>query len=88
LQLKEGQSVQEHVKEITETFNELSAVGDNIDDKDRVIYPLVSLPESYKVLVTALEVNIDVPDMETVVECLLHHEEWKMKEKDQGSFST
>jgi len=28
LQLKEGQSVQEHMKEITETFNELSVVGE------------------------------------------------------------
>jgi len=72
--LKEGQSVQVHVKEITETFNELSVVGDNIDDEDRVIYLLASLPESYKMLVIALEANTDVPYMEIVVERLLHEE--------------
>ena len=37
-------------------------------------------------LVTALEANIVVPNMETVVERLLH-EEQKTKEKDQGSTS-
>jgi len=47
----------------------------------------VSLPESYEILVTALEANTDMPNMETVVERLLH-EEWKMKEKDQGSSLT
>jgi len=71
------------VKEITEIFNELSVVRDNIDDEDRVVYLLASQLELYKMLVTAL----DVPDMETVVEHLLH-EEQKMKEKDQGSSST
>ena len=30
LQLKEGQSVQEHVKALTEVFNELSVIGDNM----------------------------------------------------------
>ena len=75
------------MKEITETFNELSVVGNNIDDEDRVVYLLASLPESYEMLVTALEANTDVPDMETLVEHLLH-EERKMKEKDQSSSST
>ena len=46
LQLKEGQSVQEHVKALTEIFNELSIIGDNIDDEDRVVYLLASLPDS------------------------------------------
>ena len=60
LQLKEGQSVQEHVKALTEIFNELSVIGDNIDDEDRVVYLLASLPDSYEMLVTALEANTEV----------------------------
>ena len=84
LQLKEGQSVQEHVKALTEIFNELSVIGDNIDDEDRVIYLLASLPDSYEILVTALEANTEVPNMETVIERLLH-EERKLKEKNQDS---
>ena len=81
LKLKEGQSVQEHVKNMTEIFNELAIIGDNISDEDRVVYLLASLPESFDVLVTALEANATVPEMETVMERLLH-EERKLKEKD------
>ena len=66
--VKRGQSVQEHVKALTEIFNELTVIGDNIDDEDRVIYLLASLPDSYEMLVTALEANTEVPNMETVIE--------------------
>ena len=72
------------MKALTEIFNELSVISDNIDDKDRVVYLLASLPESYEMLVTALEANAEVPNMETVIERLLH-EEQKLKEKNQGS---
>ena len=80
LQLKEGQSVQEHVKALTEIFNKLSIIGDSIDDEDRVVYLLASLPDSYEMLVTALEANTEVPNMETVIERLLH-EEQKLKRR-------
>ncbi len=81
LKLNEGQSVQEHVKNMIEIFNELAIVGDNIRDEDRVVHLLASLPESFDVLVTALEASSTVPDMETVTERLFH-EERKLKEKD------
>ena len=68
LKLKEGQSVQEHVKNRTEIFNKLAIIGDNISDKDRVVYLLAGLLESFDVLVNALEANSTVPEMETVVE--------------------
>ena len=58
LKLKEGQSVQEHVKNMTEIFNELAIIGDNISDEDRVVYLLASLPESFDILVTALEAKL------------------------------
>ena len=38
------------------------------------MYLLASLPETYDMLVTALEVNMDVPQMEVVPERLLHEE--------------
>ena len=62
------------MKAITKIFNELSVIGDNVDDEDRVIYLLASLPDSYEMLVTALEANKDVPNMETVIEQLLNEE--------------
>ena len=88
LKLKEGQSVQEHIKQITEIFDELSVIGDKIENEDRVVYLLASLPESYEMLVTPLEANTEVPDMATVTERLLY-EERKLKDRvGQGSSST
>ena len=55
LRLKEGDSVQEHIKAMTEIFDGLSVTGDPISDEDRVVHLLASLPESYNVLVTALK---------------------------------
>ena len=66
LKLKKGASVQDHIKEMTELFNDLAVVGDNLGDEDRVVHLLASLPESYDTLVTALEANETVPSMEVV----------------------
>ena len=80
LKLKEGQRIQEHIKQITEIYDELSVIGDKIEKEDRVVYLLASLPESYEMLVTALEANTEVPDMGTVTERLLY-EERKLKDR-------
>ena len=53
--------MQEHIKEMTESFDELSVVGDPISKEDRVVHLLASLPESYSMLVTAFEANANVP---------------------------
>ena len=83
--LEGGESVQEHIKAMTETFNSLSVIGDTITDEDGVVYLLASLPESYNMLVTALEAMADVPAMEVVTERLLHEER---KLKDRESFES
>ena len=74
MKLEEGGSMQSHIKVLTETFNELSVIGDKIVDDDQVIILLASLPDSYNVLVTALEANENVPAMEIVTERLLNTE--------------
>ena len=84
LRLAEGGSVQEHIKIMTEICDELVAIGEHVSDEDRVFYLLASLPESYDVLVTALEASVDVPTLAVVREHLLH-EETKMKGKDSQS---
>ena len=84
MKLKESESVQDHVKVMLETFNELSVVGDNITADDRVVYLLASLPESFDTLVTAMESNSTVPQMDTVIERLIH-EERKMKDRQVSS---
>jgi hypothetical protein len=80
LRLKDGESIQKHIKEITEIFDGLAVIDDPITEEDRVVHFLASLHESYDILVTALEANVEVPKMETVTERLLH-EERKMKER-------
>ena len=65
---------------MTELFNEMAIVDDTIEEEDRVVYLLASLPDSFNTLVTALEANEDVPKMEVVTEQLLHAER-KQKEK-------
>ena len=80
LQLKNGESVQDHVKAMTELFNELAILGDAIEEEDRVVYLLASLSDSCNTLVTALEANVKAPKMEVVTERFLHAER-KQKEK-------
>ena len=46
---------------MTELFDALSVAGENVSEEGRVVYFQASLPESYSVLVTALEANEDVP---------------------------
>ena len=80
LRLKDGESVQEHIKTMTEVFEALAVIGDPVTEEDRVVYLLASLPDSFNMLVTALEASSEnVPKMEIVTERLLH-EARKMKE--------
>lgn len=74
LNLKHGESVTNHIKSMTEVFSELAVIGAPMEDEDKVVTLLASLPESYNVLVTALEANAEVPKMEVVTERLLHEE--------------
>ena len=78
LRLKDNDSVQEHIKAMTEGFEGLSVVRDPVAKED-CMHLLASLPKSYNMLVAVLEANVDVPKMEVVTECLMH-EEWKLKD--------
>ena len=84
LRLQEGDSVQAHVKALTEIFDGLAAAGDAVSEEDRAVHLLASLPDCFGVLVTALEANPNVPKMEVVIECLLH-EERKLRERTDDS---
>ena len=85
LRLKEGDSVQEHVRRMTEIFEELSVIDAPVSDEDKVVHLLASLPDSFGMLVTALEANSEtVPKLELVTERLLH-EEQKLKKKDEAA---
>ncbi len=73
--LRDGaDSAQEHIKLMTEIFDALTVAGETVSEEDRVVYLLASLPESYNVLVTALEASEKVPKLEVVTERILHQE--------------
>ena len=59
---------------MTELFNELDEIGAKMDEDDRVVQLLASLPESYNTLVTALEASEKVPLIEIVIDRLLYEE--------------
>ena len=84
LRLKDGDSIQDHVRAMTEIFDGLSVAGDAVSEEDRVVHLLASLPDSYNMLVTALEANAEVPKMEVVTERLLH-EERKLKNREDAA---
>ena len=67
---------------MTEIFESLAVIGDPVSEEDCVVHILASLPESFNMLVTALEANPEVPSMETVTERLLH-EERKIKGREE-----
>ena len=85
LRLKDQEPVQKHIKSMIEIFDELAVIGEAVEEEDRVVHVLASLPESFSMLVTALEACPEVPKLEVVTEKLLN-EERKMKEKSVGSY--
>ena len=87
LKLRDGESVDQHIKTMTEVFESLAVIGDAVTEEDQVVHLLASLPPSYEMLVTALEAQSEsVPKWELVTE-RLRHEEQKKKEKAPGGES-
>ena len=84
LKLRDQDPVQEHLKSMIEVFEELAVIGDPIEEEDKVVQILTSLPESYSMLVTAFEASAEVPKLEVVTEKILN-EERKRKEKSASS---
>ena len=44
MRLKEGDSMKEHVKQMTEVFGELAVIDEPVSEEDKVVYILASLP--------------------------------------------
>ena len=75
LKLQEGGDLQMHLKVMIELFDALSVVGAPVNDEDRVISLLSSLPAKYDTLVTMLEALDSIPSWETVTERLRHEDQ-------------
>ena len=68
LKLKDGQSMQKHVKMLTEIFDELSIISVPLDEENQVVHLLANLTEFYEMLVIGLEASPEVPKLEIVTE--------------------
>jgi hypothetical protein len=85
MKLSDSGSMKEYIKKMSEIFQELAVITEPISEEDQVVHLLAGLPDSYDVLVTALESGSDnVPPLETVTERLLR-EEQKMRTPAEGS---
>ena len=81
-EMKEGTSMEQHLKEMKETSDRLAAIGAPISEEDQVVTLLGSLPSSYSALVTTLECRIDDVKLSYVQQALLH-EERKVRERSR-----
>ena len=71
-EMKEGTSMQEHLKQMKDLTDRLAAIGASISEEDQVVTLLGSLPKSYTTLVTALQARVDDISMDFVQQTLIH----------------
>ena len=84
LEMKEGTSIEKHLKHMKELTDRLAAIGAPIAEEDQVVTLLGSLPKSFSTLVTALESRGDDISLNYVQQALVH-EEQKMQERGHAS---
>lgn len=80
-EMREGTSVEAHLKKMKELTDKLAAVGAPITEEDQVVTLLGSLPSNYAALVTALEARSDDLTLNYVQQALIHEEQ---KQKGQS----
>ena len=74
LHMKEGTTVLEHLNFFNKVISEFLAVDVNIDEKDKALILLSSLPESYDHIVTAILYGKKTLILEEVTSILLSNE--------------
>jgi len=79
-EMKEGTSIEAHLKHMKEITDKLASIGAPISEEDQVVTLLGSLPSSFSTLVTALEARGDDLKLAQVQQALIL-EELKMTEK-------
>ena len=77
-EMKEGTSMEVHLKEMKELTDKLASIGAAISEEDQVVTLLGSLPSSYSTIVTALEARVDDISLNFVQQALVHEEQKQM----------
>lgn len=74
-EMREGTSMEMHLKHMKEISDKLAAIGAPIAEEDQVVTLLGSLPQSYSTLVTALEARVEDVKLSFVQQALVHEEQ-------------
>ena len=74
-QMKQGTSIEAHLKDMKEITDKLAAIGAPVSEEDQVVTLLGNLPCSYATLVTALEAWVDDVQLSHVQQALIHEEQ-------------
>ena len=85
--MQEGSSVEQHIKLMKETTDKLAAVKATISEEDQIVTLLGSLPDSYAMLVTALEARVEDLTLNYVQQAIINEEQRRQqsKQSDQQS---
>ena len=73
-EMKEGTSVDQHLKHMKDITDKLAAIGAPISEDDEVVTLLGSLPRRFATLVTAIEARMDGVSLDYVQQGLIHEE--------------
>ena len=86
-EMKEGTSIQSHLKYMKKLTDKLAAIGAPISEEDQVVTLLGSLPSSYSMVVTALEAQVDDIGLKFVQQSLIHEDQKRTGVTGQSSNS-
>lgn len=78
-EMKEGETITEHLKRMKELTDQLSAIGAVIEEEDQIVTLLGSLPPSYATIVTALETKMDSLTLQFVQQSLVNEEQKRVQ---------
>ena len=73
-EMKDGTSMEAHLKHMKEITDKLAAIGSPINEEDQVVTLLGSLPQSYSTIVAALEARADDITLNFMQQALTHAE--------------
>ena len=73
-EMKDGTSMEAHLKHTKEITDNLAAIGSPINEEDQVVTLLGSLPQSFSTIVTALEARADDITLNFMQQALTHEE--------------
>ena len=85
LHMTEGANFTEHLGEFKRLLTELKTIGVKIEEEDKAVILLASLPPSYEYLKTTSMYRKDTLGIDEVIATLLSHESMHRKESENYS---